>query len=213
MAPHPEPQAAIFYTKTDFSGTPNAYKVGDEITLPGELNDKFQSVEVGVNAKVIAWQHYDGSGIYKEWEGQQPDITSIQGLTRFKVVPANTRAIAFAFQDATGGKPLQYTLKVDAADVGAVKLFSKDAAAAAEGNEYRLVGLMPEGGLPVTTAVYVRNEADGGYVAVGSVYFQWDEKDGQMHIVQDDNWPKQLKQEQTGPSAFLVTLVDATPSS
>jgi hypothetical protein len=88
------------------------------------------------------------------------------------VVPSNTRAIAIAFQDATGGKPRQYTLKLDAADVGTVKLFSNDSAAE-EGNEYRLVGLMPEGGPPVTTAVYVRNEADGGYVAVGSVYFQW----------------------------------------
>jgi hypothetical protein len=39
------------------------------------------------------------------------------------------------------------------------------------------------------------------------------EKEGQVQIAQDDNWPKQLKHEQTGPSAFLVTLVDATPSS
>jgi hypothetical protein len=67
MAPHAEPQAAVFYNKTNFSGTANAYKVGDDISLPDELNDKFQSVEVGVNAKVIAWQHYNETGIYKEW--------------------------------------------------------------------------------------------------------------------------------------------------
>ncbi|KAK4101291.1 hypothetical protein N658DRAFT_471733 [Parathielavia hyrcaniae] len=218
MAPHAEPLTAVFFTETNFSGTANAYKVGDEVRVPLELNDQYQSVDVGPNAKVIAWQNYDESGIYKEWEGQQPDINSIEGLSRFKVVPSNTRAISFAFRDATGGKPRQYSLKVDAADVGAVKLFSNDGAGS-EGEgvgssaEYRLVGLMPEGGPPVTTAVYVRNEADGAYVALGSVFFQWDDEDGQVHIVQNDNWPKQLSQEQTGPSAFLVTLVDATPSS
>ncbi|KAJ4289953.1 hypothetical protein N0V88_006751 [Collariella sp. IMI 366227] len=122
-----------------------------------------------------------------------------------------TRAVAFAFKDATGGKKKQYSLKVEAREVGTVTIYPGKRQRARE--EYRLVGIMPEGGPPVTTAVYVRDEASGAYVALGSVYFQWNEKEDRVDIVENENWPVQLKQERTGASQFVVTLVDSTPSS
>lgn len=67
MAPPVEPTQANFYTGKDFGGDKFEYLVGSDVSVPGELNDKFQSVNVGFNAKVIAWQHYNSTGIYREW--------------------------------------------------------------------------------------------------------------------------------------------------
>lgn len=34
----------------------------------------------------------------------------------------------------------------------------------------------------------------------------------EVDIVENDNWPKQLKVERSGPSEFIVTLIDNKPS-
>jgi hypothetical protein len=172
MAPPVDASAANFYSKKDFEGDKYPYVIGDDVSVPGSLNDKFLSVNVGTAAKVIAWQHYNQTGIYKEWTGQNPDITDIGGLSRFKVVDDDTRAISFVFKDATGGSDKQYSLKVNAADVGSILIYSND------GDVFHLVGIMPSGGPPVTTAIYVRDEKSGGYIATGSVYFQWNSGTG-----------------------------------
>lgn len=96
---------------------------------------------------------------------------------------------------------------MDAHDVGSVILYSND------GDEYRLVGMMPQDGPPVTTAMYIRDEKSGSYLSVGSVFFQWDPSTEGVKIVENDNWPKQLKEEQKGPSSFLITLIDNKPSA
>jgi hypothetical protein len=168
MAPTVDPNVANFYNEKNFGGQVFPYSIGSDVSLPNSLNDTFLSVNVGAAAKVLAWQHYSATGIYREWTGENPDITDIGGLSRFEVVDGNTRAISFLFKDATGGKPKQYSLKVDAADVGTVTLYSD------EDDNYRLVGIMPENGPPVTTALYIRDESTGVYIAIGSVYFQWD---------------------------------------
>lgn len=170
MAPTVEPTAVNFYTKKDFGGDAHSYKVGDDVSLPSDLNDKFLSVNVGIAAKVLAWRDYNKQGPYREWTGPNPDITDIEGLSCFMVVKGDTRVIAFLFKDATGGADRQYSLTVKAADVGELKIFSND------GDEYRVAGLMPAGGQEVTTAIYVRDEHSGVYIAEGSVYFQWNSK-------------------------------------
>jgi hypothetical protein len=95
-------------------------------------------------------------------------LRTLGGLSRFKVVDGNTRAISFLFQDATGGDAKQYSLKLHLASVGSVTLYS------IEDDKYRLVGIMPSNGPPVTTAVYIRNESTGVDFTSGSIYFQWD---------------------------------------
>ncbi|KAJ4379037.1 hypothetical protein N0V85_008909 [Neurospora sp. IMI 360204] len=206
MAPSVDPSTVVFYQKKNFEGSGDTYALGQDVSVPGSLNDKYLSVAVGASAKVIAWQHYNESGHYREWTESQVDISDIGGLSRFKVVDDDTRAISFLFKDSTGGKDKQYSLKVDARDVGAVTLYSNS------GDEYGLVGILPAGGPPVTTAVYVRDESSGVYLAVGSVFFQWNGENKEVDVVENDNWPKQLKSKRTGKSAFEVTLVDNKPS-
>jgi hypothetical protein len=231
MAPSVGDTAANFYSQKNFGGDEYPYKIGDDESVPGELNDKFFSVNVGGAAKVIAWQHYSETGIYREWTGAVSDISDIGGLSRFKVVDSDTRAIAFIFNDATGGSNKQYSLKVNAADVGSVTVYSN------EGDDYHLVGTMPSGGPPVTTAIYVRDEKSGGYIATGSVFFQWNSStkrkclcvpspnstsltwgkklnlsSKEVDIIENDNWPQQLKVERSGASNFAVTLIDNKPS-
>jgi hypothetical protein len=172
MAPSVGATAVNFYSKKDFGGDPFPYIIGDDISVPGNLNDKFLSVNVGTAAKVIAWQHYNSTGIYKEWTGENPDITNIGGLSRFKVVDSDTRAVLFNFKDVTGGADKQYSLKLNAADVGSILIYSND------GDDYYLVGIMPSGGPPVTTAIYVRDEKSGVYTAIGSVFYQWNSGSG-----------------------------------
>lgn len=209
-APPVDSQAAVFYEGKDFEGTEHDYKVGDNISVSEDLNDKLLSVNIGSLAKVIAWRDYDNSsdsGTFQEWTGPQPDITSLGGLSRFAVTAINDRAISFLFKDATGGDERQYSLKINAAEVGEALLYSN------VDDEYRLVGIMPDNGPPVTTAIYLRDEYSGVYIAVGSIFFQWDEANDQVEIVQDDNWPNQLTSEQTDKSAFLITMIDKTPTS
>ncbi|KAK3952313.1 membrane binding-domain-containing protein [Pseudoneurospora amorphoporcata] len=206
MAPSVNPTTVVFYQKKDFEGTGDTYAVGQDVSVPGSLNDKYLSVAVGASAKVIAWQHYNESGIYREWAESQADISDIGGLSRFTVVDNDTRAISFLFKDATGGADKQYSLKVDARDVGTVTLYSNS------GDQYGLVGILPAGGPPVTTAIYVRDEKSGVYVAIGSVFFQWNEETKEVDVVENDNWPEQLTQKRTGGSSFEITLVDNKPS-
>lgn len=167
MAPSVDPTAVNFYIKKDFGGEAYPYKVGDDVALPSGLNDKFLSVNVGIAAKVLAWRDYGKKGPHREWTGANPDISDIEGLSCFMVVEGDTHVIAFLFKDATGGADRQYSLEVKAKDVGDVTMYSND------GDQYHVVGLMPSGGQPVTTAIYVRDENPGVYIANGSVYFEW----------------------------------------
>lgn len=196
-----------FYTSSNFGGSPHTYSVGDDVNLyPGNLNDKFKSAIVGSAAKVLAWKHDSGVGTYTELTGRNPDISSIGGLSRFKVLPSDTRVIAFQFKDATGGAPKRYSLKVNAADVGERLLYSN------EDDEFKLVGTMPVRGPSVTTAIYVRDEQTGVYLATGSIFFQWNEQAQQVDIVSQENFPAQLKYERQDANRFIITLVSNQPT-
>jgi len=196
-----------FFTLDNFKGDKHQYKSGDDINLwPGNLNDKFKSAIVASDTKVLAWQHDNASGKYKELEGEVPSLADIGGLTRFKVISNDTRVLAFKFKDQTGGTRKQYSLKLNAADVGEKILYSD------EDDEFKLVGTIRETGPPVTTATYIRNEHDGKYLDAGSIFFQWNKTSKQVDIVSSENFPKQLETERTGPSKFIITLVSNVPT-
>ncbi|KAH6653083.1 abundant perithecial protein [Truncatella angustata] len=196
-----------FFTKADYSGDKHSYNIGDDKNLyPGSLNDSFNSAVVAYDTKVLAWQHANSSGVYKELEGENPSLSALGGLSRFKVIGNDVRVIAFKFTDETGGSARQYSLKLNAADVGEKILYSN------EDDEFKLVGTIGETGPPVTTAIYLRNEHTGQYLSVGSVFFQWNAKTKQVDIVSNENFPKQLKEERTGPSKFVLTLISNKPS-
>ncbi|KAI0902881.1 hypothetical protein F4823DRAFT_348304 [Ustulina deusta] len=88
------------------------------------------------------------------------------GLSRFEVVGNATRATAFIFRDVTGRAEKQYSLKANATEVGSILIYSIN------GDADHLVGIVPSGRPPVTTAIYVRDERPSRYIATGSVFFQ-----------------------------------------
>jgi|GEM_PF-2325714 len=207
MAAQVAPEQAQFYVSKDFGGSPQTYKVGDDINLyPGDFNDKFKSAIIGSAVKVLAWQHDSGVGDHEVLTGSNPDISFVGGLSRFKILPLATRIIAFKFKDATGGAARRYSLKVNAADVGERLLYSN------EDDEFKLVGTMPEKGPSVTTAIYVRDEQTGSYLATGSVFFQWNAGTQQVDIVSQQNFPAQLKHERADASSFILTLTSNVPT-
>jgi hypothetical protein len=196
-----------FYVSLNFGGSPLTYDVGDDVNLhPGNLNDKFKSVSIGSAAKVLAWKHDSGVGNYTVLTGKNPDISAIGGLSRFKVLLHDTRIIAFKFKDATGGAAKRYSLKIDAADVGQRLLHSN------EDNEFKLVGTLPVKGPSVSTALYLRDEQTGAYLATGSVLFQWNAGTQQVDIVSQENFPAQLRHERQDASRFIITLTSNKPA-
>lgn len=193
-------QEVTFHTGTNYTGDAHTYVVGsDENLYPGGLNDRFKSVRVGRKAKVLAWQHANQTGKYREWDVDQPDISDIGGLTRFKVVESTTLPIAVRLQDLTGGPARRYSLKIASYDVGDTIVHSGDP-------EYGLVGVMPEDGPPVTTAIYVRDEHSGAYVAVGAIYFVWNSSTKSIDVADASNVPENLGYSRDGRNQFTFTL-------
>ncbi|MFD4948774.1 beta/gamma crystallin domain-containing protein [Streptomyces sp. NPDC058409] len=190
---------ATFYTQLAYAGDAHSYKLGsDESLYPGDLNDKFKSLRVGKLVKVLAWQHNE-SGQYREWDTDQENITDIGGLSRFKVAASTTLPIAVRLQDLTGAPEGSYSLKVSSYEVGEATISSGDP-------EFRLVGIMPESGPPVTTAIYVRN-GDGHYVATGAVHFTWNSNTKSVDIADATNFPENMENERTGRNEFTFRLV------
>ncbi|MBW8801423.1 MAG: hypothetical protein JF597_50155 [Streptomyces sp.] len=195
-------QEVTFYTRTNYTGDAHTYVVGaDENLYPGGLNDKFKSVRVGRKAKVLAWQHANQTGKYQEWDIDQPDISDIGGLTRFKVVESTTLPIVVRLQDLTGAPARRYSLKIASYDVGDTIAYSGDP-------EYGLVGVMPEDGPPVTTAIYVRDEHSGVYVAVGAIYFVWNSSTKSIDVADASNVPENLDYSRDGRNQFTFKLTE-----
>jgi len=203
-APSVAPTKAAFYKSKNFGGTATTFDVGYDGNVPSGDNDQYQSLNVGVEAKVLAYQHYGGGGKYREWTGAQPDISDIGGLSKLKVIPNNTQVLSFLFKDTTGGGDGQYSLRVQPRDVGEILIYSNDS------DEYKLAGLIPIN-TTVTTAINVRNEHNGVYIANGAIYFRWDDSAKKVDVVEDSAFPHQLTYESTGKSSFLITLKDNQP--
>lgn len=102
---------------------------------------------------------------------------------------------------------LEYSLKLDAHDVGTILIKSNE-----DPLEWHLVGILPADGPAVTTAVFLRDEKTGVYLSVGSIYFKWNKDTKEANIVESEHFPPQLKHKRKGPSAFEITLVDNKPS-
>ena len=191
---------ACFFTEYKHEGDRHCYPLGaNENLWPGNLNDRFKSVSVGRSVKVLAWQHANASGKYREWVTDEDDITEIDGLSRFAVVADTTLPIAVRFVDDTGAPPGQYSLQLNSHDVGEIKMLSGDSADS-------LVGIMPADGPPVTTALYVRNERTGDYAANGSIYFSWNGATKSIDVADETNLPANVSYQRTDRNQFTFTL-------
>lgn len=193
---------ATFYQNKDYGGEAFPYQLGANVQLPGDLNDKFKSVRVGSRVKVLAWQHYGGTGQYREWEVDTPDITGIGGLSQFKVIESTTLSIAVRLQDDTGAEAGRFNLTVNSYEVGTVTTPS--------GNpEFALVGTMPADGPPVTTAIYVRDVPTGEYLASGAIYFVWNPETRAVDVADATNFPANMNYERASPNQFTFHLTSA----
>ncbi|WP_158566764.1 beta/gamma crystallin domain-containing protein [Actinomadura craniellae] len=192
-----------FYEGTNYTGKEHHYKEGDEVVFqyPEDLNDKFKSVKVGSLVKVLAWQHSDGGGKHEVWEADNADIGSIDGLSKFRIIAHATQAVAVRFEDnADNGH--QHCLYVQAAGVsdGKVKSCAGDPA-------FKLIGIMPAGGPPVTTAIFVRDETTGQYLDPnGALHLRWNDETKQVDVADSTNFPGHLKWTRAEGNRFVISL-------
>lgn len=190
---------ATFYRSTNYGGDAFPYRLGANEELPTNLNDRFQSVRVGSMVKVLAWQHYGGTGQYREWEVDTPDITDIGGLSWFKVIESTTLSIAVRLQDDTGAEAGRFSLNVQSYEVGSVTTLSGDP-------EFALIGTMPADGPLVTTAINVRDLSTNVYIAVGSVYFVWNPETMAVDVADATLLPANMNYERASPNQFIFHL-------
>jgi len=177
-----------FFTQPNYTGPAHTYPRGaDENLSPDTLTDRFKSVRIGRRAKVFTWDYEGVSGERSELTADSPDITDIGRPTRFLVADSASMGIFIRFGDATGATPGRYSLKVDSFLVGSITVPS------AEPNNanLHLIGKMDPSGQPVTTALFVRDESTGAYVAVGSIYFVLNDR--WIEVSDASNLPGNLK--------------------
>jgi len=190
-----------FYTQPNYNGTAHTYPRGaDENLSPDTLTDRFKSVRIGRRTKVFTWNYEGVSGERSELTADSPDITDIGRPTRFLVADSASMGIAIRFADATDSPPGRYSLKADSFLVGSVTISS------ASPNTH-FIGKMDPSGQPVTTALFVRDESTGAYVAVGSIYFVLNDR--WIEVSDASNLPANLKCQRIADNVtnvFVFTL-------
>ncbi|POZ63413.1 beta/gamma crystallin domain-containing protein [Chromobacterium alticapitis] len=198
------PDQIAFFRTTDLQGEPEHYKVGDDITLHGELNDKYKSLEVGETAKVICYQHINGSGLSHEYQpGRHQNIDAqISGLSKFQVLALDTAfAVGLKLHDKTGGAPGDYKMVFVAADIGTVEVPS--------GLEHYSFLPSSSSTNETTCAIYVFDRG-GNPVASGAVFFRWDPHSHEIHITtHPETFPTNMsynRDDQTRVSFFLDSV-------
>ncbi|MDZ8240056.1 MAG: beta/gamma crystallin domain-containing protein [Nostoc sp. ChiQUE01a] len=197
---------ATFFEEKNYQGNAHPYlkDQGDQSTCTdssGSLNDKFLSVKVGELVKVLAWQHCNASGIYEEWDKDNPDLSSIGGLSRFRVVDTSNSVVAFRLVDQSGGGK-SLSLKCQTDQVG------ESTYRTADGNdEYRIIGSLPTNQPnfpPLTTGVYLRlEEPDYSFLSTGTVYIKWNNDQNKAELTyQEETKPPGFEFKQTGSGTF-----------
>ncbi|XYZ63987.1 hypothetical protein KP696_09930 [Nocardia seriolae] len=200
---HPESNQAIFFTARQYAGEPYVYSIDDGVVeVPGQLNDKFLSVKVGANAKVMAWQHYGFGGAYAEWDTDQPDISGIHGLSVFTVTYRSTQFIMARFVNATQtDRTLAMKVNTAGADPGISERWL-----AQDDPHFSPIALAFEDGRQVTTALYVRDENTYIFNPTGSCYFRWNRTTDAVELDPGVNFPQGMSHKQASANEFIFEL-------
>ncbi|MBD1226935.1 beta/gamma crystallin domain-containing protein [Xenorhabdus griffiniae] len=194
---------AIFYTGKNYTGANYKYPENStEVNLTGtSLNDKFFSVKVGTSSIVFAWRHNSDSEvgqIYREWEKSQPDISDIQGLTKFIVSPSNRDLLAVKLINESGIDQIfraniqTYTIP------NPVDCYSN--------GDYEIVGLIPQNGQLYVTSVVIFDQ-NNIPVTQGAVYFKYNGT-GLDIITYDETKPPHTRFEKADSYHFKLFLED-----
>ncbi|NEO97621.1 MAG: hypothetical protein F6K58_02700 [Symploca sp. SIO2E9] len=196
---------ANFYDHTNYV-TPTEYpyeESDDVVNLDNNLNDKFKSVKVGTTSKVLAWRHYSDSQagqIYAEWSTDQPDINSeIKGLSKFKVVPGESAAIAARLIKAKQDNKV-YCLYTNVFSVGDVETCTTD-------DDYALVGIIDPDHFKqeLVSQITVRDKSTGEYLNNGSGYFSSDDGSA-VDFDPKANFPANMEWAKQGNNRFDFTI-------
>jgi len=208
---------ARFYTSKNYQGSDYFYEESESIyRLPeNSLNDRFNSVKVGEFSKVFAWRHYSESqpgDKTEEWFEDNPDISTVGGISRVKVTPQEVEGVYIRLVDGINtGKKYCMSTKVSGPGEGAEVYTCTDNA------NYQFLGTLnpTNGGESIVTAIAVRNMQQGDpqygvYINNGSVYFKVGQ-DGDIGVSHDngefDNFPDNLTIEEVRDNVFDVTII------
>lgn len=192
---------AIFYTEKNYTGSSYPYPENSKlVNLAGSpLNDKFLSVEIGLESVIFAWRHSTESQagqIYREWDTSQADISEIKGLTKFIVSPSNRDLLTVKLINESGDPQIfranirTYTIP------NPVDCYSN--------GDYEVVGLIPKDGQEYVTSVAVFN-AQNIPVTQGAVYFKYNGTDLDI-ITYDGTKPPHMRFEKVSKYHFNFYL-------
>ncbi len=160
---------AIFFQQKNFNGKPHNYKEREIVyNLSPELNDKFLSVDIAELSIVHGWRHYHDSQpeqIYKVWTTSQPDISDIQGLSKFVTAPKDTELLAIKLTNKSPNNNLDYVF---------IQTYTIDNPVNISANgDYDIIGLIPNDGRMYVTSIILfdKNKTP---LEIGAAYFMYD---------------------------------------
>lgn len=188
-----------FYAKANYESPVKTAKLNE--VEHQTLGTSYLSGKLGDGTKLLVWNHKDYTD-RTELPSDQPNLPVNEHVQCYQVLEGTTSVVGVRFKDATGGEKGQYSLLLKLAQIGDVTVWSD------ESDKYAIAGAVPRDGTLVTTALYVRDKKTGEYVAVGSIYFKWDNDKQHVVILDQEGWPKnQLKHEDDGDNSFTITLI------
>ncbi|KMJ43281.1 hypothetical protein AB204_20580 [Xenorhabdus khoisanae] len=192
---------AIFYTQKNYTGSSYQYPENSTVVnLVGTpLNDKFLSVEIGLDSIVFAWRHGSNSQAgqtYREWDTSQADISDIQGLSKFVISPSNRDLLTVKLINASGDS------QVFRANIRTYTI--PDPVDCYSDGGYEVVGLVPKDGQEYVTSVAVFNDQNIP-VTHGAVYFKYNGTDLDI-ITYNETKPPHMRFEKVSKYHFNFYL-------
>jgi hypothetical protein len=188
-----------FYSKANYDSLVKSAKTTE--VEHQKLGTSYRSYKLGDGTKLLVWNHQDYSD-KKELTSDQSNLPEEKSVQCYQVLKGTTSVVGVRFKDATGGEKGQYSLLLKLAQIGDVTVWSDMS------DKYSIAGTVPRDGTLVTTALYVRDKKSGAYVAIGSIYFKWDNDKQKVVVLDQEGWPKkQLKHEDDGKNNFTITLI------
>lgn len=176
---------AVFFQQKNYAGPQYGYKEREVVySLPPELNDKFLSVDIAELSIVHGWRHYADSQpgqIYKTWTQSQPDISDIQGLSKFVVAPKDSDLLAVRLINKSGNSNLNYVF---------IRTYTIDNPVNIPvDGDFEIVGLIPNDGRMYVTSVIIFDK-DNTPMEMGAAYFMYDESEkGLKAITYSETFP------------------------
>lgn len=211
---------ANFYTNYSYEGVSHFYPQSDQVIdlVTGNLNDAFNSVDIGYSSKVLAWRHSSDAQegqIFKIFDDSSPNLDEMLGLTKIKIVPKESEEILIRLIDKTNSG-MKFCLYAN--------IYSPDSQTSAvttctDNKNYQIVGYIAKSGKKIISSLQVRNleltsSSYGQFINSGSVYYT--KYDNTINIADDYNslinFPKNMSYEIVGENHIDFYLISTNNS-